>query len=982
MPGASSRGFSGRSKFRLRLLAPAGLILGLAAAAWFFGSPATAERVQEMLKARRYEEAERLSRQLLARAPPASPEAAQALDLLVAALWYEGKGSEPATLAQAREALRLDEKIHGPESPEISGSLNALAALLGQRGDYDTARSLYQRALEIRERAKGKDDPQVAVCLNNLAWTLSSLGDYAGAKRHFERALEIWRKKSGGEDLKTARALNNLALLLQDMGDAEEADRNYRRARELFEKSLGPNHLEVAWILHNRACFLRDHGSRREARSLFERALAIEEENAGPDLLQKASCLNNFGWLLYLEGEHGPARRRFEEALSLFEKVLGPKHPDLAWPLANLGMAARASGGSEEARQLFERALEIRRSALGEDHPLAARSWIDLGRLDYEGGRDGEALQAILEAEAIGRAHLQLNARAFSERLALRFAAERVSGLDLALSLARRGLPPAEAERVWDAAIRSRALILDEMAARRRLSLSSADPEAARLAEELQAARQRLSNLLVRGLGEEQPQSYRRLLESARGEKEEAEERLAAKSLSFRAEKERSRIGLAETAAALPPESALIAFCEYQDYTRGPPAGSAPERSYLAFVLSIAAGKKIHALPLGAAREIDALAGAWRKEAAKGAMVPPERRSEAEAACRRAGETLRRKIWEPFLPALEGAKRVFIVPAGALHLVPFAALPEGESEYLVESGPALHYLSAERDLAALGVEKRAGRGLLAAGGIEFGEKSGRPAASEAFENFTFEPLKASLAEIQDIIRFWSRTASGGDRRVAAEAALLTGPEATEAAFKKLAPGRRVIHLATHGFFSGGDGRAAAPEDSGSPSIQRGIKVRPAAPLEPPGAAEADLLKLSGLAFAGANDPELAAASGEDGILTAEEVAALDLSGAEWAVLSACETGLGEIRASEGVFGLRRAFQVAGAGTLIMSLWAVDDPSTRRWMAALYEARFEKGLSTIEAARAASLAALAERRRNGQSTHPFFWAGFVAAGDWR
>lgn len=974
MPGASSRGFLKSAKFRLRLLAPAGLILALAAiAAWYFAAPPTAKRVQEMLKARRYEEAERLSRQLLARARPASQESAKALDLLVAALWYEGKGSEPATLEQAREALRLNEKIHGPVSPEISGSLNALAALLGQRGDYDTARSLYQRALEIRERARGKDDPQVAVCLNNLAWSLSSLGDYAGAKRHFERALEIWRKKSGGEDLKTARALNNLALLLQDMGDAEEADRNYRRALELFEKNLGPGHLEVAWMLHNRACFRRDHGGRRQAREDFERALAIWEENDSPDLLQKASCLNNFGWLLYLEGEYGPARRRFEEARALFEKILGPKHPDLAWPLGNLGMAARASGGDEEARRLFERALEIRRSALGKDHPLAARSWIDLGQLHYERGRDDAAIEVALEAEAASRAHLLLNARAFSERLALQFAAERVSGLDLALSLARRGLPPDEAERIWDAVIRSRALILDEMAARQHLSLLSADPEAARLAGDLQAARQRLSNLLVRDLGEEKLQSYRRLLEEARREKEEAEERLAVKSLSFRAEKERSRIGFSASAAALPPESALIAFCEYQDHPRGPQAGSAPERSYLAFVLLIAAGKKIHAVPLGAAREIDALVGAWRKEAAGGAIIPPERRGEAETACRKAGEALRRKIWEPLLPALEGAKRVFIVPAGALHLVPFAALPEGESKYLVESGPAIHYLSAERDLAAFREEKRAGRGLLAAGGIEFGQKSERPAAPAALEDFAFEPLKASLEEANDVLRSFSRSVKAG---AAIEATLLSGWKATEAAFKELAPGRRVLHLATHGFFIAAENRVIS-------KAGRGIKVRPAAaPPEPLGAAEADLLKLSGLAFAGANEPAPAAAGGDDGILIAEEVAALDLSGAEWAVLSACETGLGEIRASEGVFGLRRAFQVAGAGTLIMSLWAVDDPSTRRWMAALYEARFEKGMSTIAATRAASLAALADRRRNGQCTHPFFWAGFVAAGDWR
>ena len=140
--------------------------------------------------------------------------------------------------------------------------------------------------------------------------------------------------------------------------------------------------------------------------------------------------------------------------------------------------------------------------------------------------------------------------------------------------------------------------------------------------------------------------------------------------------------------------------------------------------------------------------------------------------------------------------------------------------------------------------------------------------------------------------------------------------------------------------------------------------------------------LSGLALAGANRRAQAKPDEDDGILTAEEVASLDLSGVEWAVLSACDTGVGEIKAGEGVFGLRRAFQVAGARTVVMSLWSVEDQATRAWMRALYEGRFQRKLSTADAVHQASLAVLRDRRANGQSTHPFFWAAFVAAGDWR
>jgi CHAT domain-containing protein len=142
----------------------------------------------------------------------------------------------------------------------------------------------------------------------------------------------------------------------------------------------------------------------------------------------------------------------------------------------------------------------------------------------------------------------------------------------------------------------------------------------------------------------------------------------------------------------------------------------------------------------------------------------------------------------------------------------------------------------------------------------------------------------------------------------------------------------------------------------------------------------DPLLRSGLALAGANRRASSGALQDDGILTAEEVASLDLGGAELVVLSGCDTGNGEIRSGEGVLGLRRAFQVAGARNLVMSLWPVTDEGARSWMTALYQARFSRGSSTAGAVRDASLGQLRSRRKSGQSTHPFYWAGFISVGE--
>jgi CHAT domain-containing protein len=240
----------------------------------------------------------------------------------------------------------------------------------------------------------------------------------------------------------------------------------------------------------------------------------------------------------------------------------------------------------------------------------------------------------------------------------------------------------------------------------------------------------------------------------------------------------------------------------------------------------------------------------------------------------------------------------------------------------------------------------------------------------SLQTIRFDPLAGALQEVNELSRVWNahteRAADAGATR------LLTGRAAGETAFKREAPRHRVLHLATHGFFLGG---------GCSPAIgTRGVgglsSVRPArTPIDNP-------LLLSGLAFSGANRRASAASEEDDGILTAEEVASLNLQGTEWAVLSACDTGLGEIKAGEGVLGLRRAFQIAGVRTVIMSLWSVDDQATRRWMRALYDGRLNRHLNTADAVREASLTVLRARRARGQSTHPFFWAAFVAAGDWR
>ena len=239
---------------------------------------------------------------------------------------------------------------------------------------------------------------------------------------------------------------------------------------------------------------------------------------------------------------------------------------------------------------------------------------------------------------------------------------------------------------------------------------------------------------------------------------------------------------------------------------------------------------------------------------------------------------------------------------------------------------------------------------------------------------TFPPIPSSRNEAQVVAGLWRQF--GADQRVEPAALqMLVGPAATERAFKQTAPGRRILHLATHGFFLGDD---CAPVVEGARAVG-GLSTSASKPGSAARAAGAraipeNPLLLSGLALAGANRRSAAGADEDDGILSAEEVAALNLEGVEWAVLSACDTGLGTVISREGVLGLRRAFQVAGVRTVIMSLWSVDDRATLEWMERLYESRFRGNLSTADAMRDASIRVIRDRRAKQPQHEPVLLGG--------
>lgn len=899
-------------------------------------------------------------------------------------------------LGNYSEARRIGEEALAIRETTLKDDRDALANLLSNvglvdwaLGDFDRAEERLLRSLAIHRELNGPDHPQVLQDENNTSVLYKTRGDYAKALELAHHVRSKAKEVLGVDHPEYAANLELLGAVYLDTGDYARAEEVLTESLEARRRSLGPEHPLVSYSLDLFAETRRAMGKLEGVRAMLEEAIAIREQAGGVENPELCPLLSDLASVLSAEGDRRGARRALERSLAIEER-LPQASPELGLTLVQLSRLDRAEGKTREAEQRLLRALAVREQVFGQWNPIVGSTCEELAGLYFARGDGAQALTNALRAERIGREHLRVSADAFSEEQLLKYAAVRPSGHDVLLSLLAdqtRGLPDDAARRVWDELVLSRALVFDAVASRRHPAEDATHPELADLARSLSRATTRYANLLVHG-DTEDPVAYRKLLADAQLEREQAEHELSDASAAFRERLTQSRAGLDAVQAGLPPNVALAGFWRYEHVR---PGVGGPEAQYVAMVL--APGRRDpEVLPIGTAGEVEARVQAWRTAVAPSA--PP-----GAARGYATGDALRKLVWDNVSRSAGPGRDVFLVPDGVLHLVSWLGLPTSPDRYLCDDDRLVFTLSTERDLlepAPVAVAEN----LLALGGVDFdadpaSNTGDRPTGINGithsatyrgaepdcpeFRSIRFEALPATQREVDEVAGIWARA------RTAGQIERMDGGAASETRFKQSAAKRSVLHLATHGFFLGeecsltdrtyrGIGRVGALPDAAASADALADPTRSSLrPLD---------LRLAGLALAGANRRERTLLDQDDGILTAEEIAALDLSSTRWAVLSACDTGLGEVTAGEGILGLRRAFQAAGARTVVMSLWPVEDEAARGWMAALYRAHLEGGLGTAEAVRAATRERLQELRRRNLPTTPSSWAGFVAAGDWR
>ena len=878
---------------------------------------------------------------------PDHPDTALSLNNL--AELYRATGAYAKAEPLYQRALAIIEKALGPEHPYTALSLNNLAELYRATGAYAKAEPLYQRALAINEKALGPEHPDTATSLNNLAALYRATGAYAKAEPLYQRALAIREKALGREHPDTANSLNNLAALYRDTGAYAKAEPLFQRALAIREKALGPEHPDTADSLNNLAELYNATGAYAKAEPLYQRALAIHEKALGREHPGTANSLNNLAELHRATGAYAKAEPLFQRALAIREKALGREHPGTANSLNNLAELYCATGAYAKAEPLFQRALAIREKALGPEHPDTADSLNDLAILSWAADESAKATPLLERAQVIqennaGRFLLsgsEVRKQAYLQKLrgdtfvnisfSLAVAGHQAVALGLTNILQYKG-------RVLDA--------MSDSVARLRQSVR---PEDSKLFEQFAEVAQQLSTLTFQGPGNRPPEVYRKRLEELTQQQERLETELSNRRAEFR--QQVAPITIAGVQQAIPRDAVLVEWLRYEPFLKGKDEKAKwGKPRYMAYVLK-REGEPV-VVDVGEAEAIESLVLDFRKS-----LSEPKSAFVKEIA-----KELSEKLLGPLRAQLGNTERLLISPDGALNLLPFAALLDDKGEYLAKRFE-ITYLTSGRDLLRLASASSSRSSAVVVADPDYGKSASMLAQVDT----SIQPQRSNDLDRGGIV--FKSLAGTVEEAKALKALLklndqnvLIGANATEAKLKQL-HGPRILHIATHGFFlSDKEISAATIKPVGLIQDQYPVLL-----------GENPLLR-SGLALAGANPRR--SGTDDDGILTAAEAAQLDLRGTQLVVLSACETGVGDVQNGEGVYGLRRALVLAGAQTQVASLWKVADSATKDLMLDYYE-RLLNGAGRSAALRDAQRTMINSQERS----HPYFWAAFVPIGNW-
>lgn len=905
-----------------------------------------------------------------------------------------------------------------------------LGGTLFELGDLPGAEALFEKGVEALSRTLPDDHVDLQLARQNLAATRCRLGDIEGARAILQKALDVLSRKLPDDHPDLQKVRLNLALIVKDLGDLEGARALEEKVVDVFARTLPDDHPYTLAARMNLAGTIRTQGDLPSARALEEWVLETHSRTLAADHPTIQLARHNLALTLSYMGDLEGAKTLQEAVLEVRSRTLPENHIDVQMARMNLARTISAMGDLEGARALGERVLEVVSRTLPDDHP------------DLQLARQNLALTILLQIACSSRSE-QNERQSATERSAALFSSVS-RALTHAARSAILGSPPREAEErcaklaqsldsslsfargygVFEpsTALEPDLIVVSETtrgAAIASAGLTRRAARSPRYAESRRALRTAAEKLAALAQGGTTSDEFDR----ARVNRESIERELVALARELPGGGDAGvEFDVASLAARLGDKAAAVGFRRFKKWrweaqaepdSKGRKAfREVATDSLFAFVVRGSSPRSpLTLVEVGPIAPIEDAARAWRAAVGVGRERGASAVEPAVDPTRERGNRLRQLVFDPLLPALGDAERVVVALDDVLHLVPLDALPLSAADgnesanrlvgdrWRVETRATLAELLLDSPpptgdaLVALGgasfnlpavplspaeaasVEGRGGEKTLAR--VEEAEQpeSSRPSEGPALLRGTawergFSPLTHSGSEAKSIGALYEEIYEG-ERPVL----VLEKRRASREAIEEVAPRARFLHVATHGWF--------APESIRSWSDPDPIDARSGLGARPSGLEQVrgmSPMLLCGLALAGAN-LSADAAGRTPGLVTAEELSTLDLSNCELVVLSACDTNVGERRAGQGVASLQKALQMAGARSVITSLWKVPDEATKELMLDFYRRLWVEKKPKYEAlweAKKKLRDATDERGRPLYATRD--WAGWVLTGE--
>ena len=876
------------------------------------------------------------------------------------AVFYHRMGQYEKAELLYLKTKEIKKSISGETNLSYAYSLNNLGALYESMGQYEKAEQLFLQAKEIRKNILGETHPDYVITLNHLTWLYMRKGQYEKAEPLTLQTIEITKKTSGENPLYYVTSLNSAAVLYKILGQYTKAKALYITTREILKNVIGEKHPDYATSLYNLGELYITMGEYEKAEPLCIQANQIWKTTLGEAHPLYASSLNKLASLYKNMSQYEKAEKLYLQAKEIRKKVLGEAHPKYAESLSELGILYARMGQYKKAESLYIEASEIQKKTLGEAHPDYAASLNNMAGLYSNMGLYEKAEPLILSATRIEIQNLKNTFSVLSEKEKGDYLANNISRIEISNSLQfnYRKASPAVAVSNFDLQLFFKSLSLAATRTVLETIENSKDNSIQNVYKEWQSNKSLLAkqySLPVKNRIQK--------LDSVEAKAEMLEKELTRKSSEFRNQQKAISISMQDVQKNLQQDEAAIEFVRFHLYNKK----WTDSIIYAAYILRKNDAVPVF-VPLFEEQQLQKLfdsAGKTTARMVKSFYSDIKKENKNTAF----GARLYKLLWAPLEPYLNSIKQISYSPAGKLYSIAFHALSTDSSTLLMDKYNLQQYTST-RQIALRSGENQTVKpsGIVLFGGPRFSmdslqlvKKLTGQSVTEMASTFVYTPqirgsrggvwdsLPGTVEEVKKISDLFN------ENKISTQSFIQT--IASEENLKALSGNSpQILHIATHGFFLSGPGKKKKETISAQGNAYT--------------LAEDPLLR-SGLVFSGGNyawSGKTPINGVEDGIATAYEISQLNLSNTELVVLSACETALGDVKGSEGVFGLQRAFKMAGVKKMIVSLWKVPDAETAELMTTFYTC-WMKGKTINES--------FAQAQTDMQKKYsPFYWAAFV------